>query len=66
MNKNLIYLENGKTILNVNSIAMIFPDDRDLDNSTCINCIGIPRTFYIQEKYEDVVNKLNNWLTKED
>lgn len=66
MDKILICLENGKTILNVNSIAMVFPDDRDLDNSTCINCIGIQKTFYIHEKYEDVVNKLNNWLIKED
>lgn len=61
MNKDLIYLEGGETILNVNSIAMVFPDERDLDNITCINCIGIQRTFYIHEKYEDVKNKLDNW-----
>lgn len=65
MNKDLIFLEGGKTILNVNAVAMIFPDGQDLDNLTCINCIGIQRTFYIHEKYEDVVNKLNNWLKKE-
>lgn len=61
MNKNLICLENGKTILNINSIAMIFPDDSDLEK-TCINCIGIKRTFYINEKYEDVKKKLDDWL----
>lgn len=65
MNKDLIYLEGGKTILNVNSIAMVFPDEQDLDNMTCINCVGIQKTFHIHEKYEDVKNKLNNWLIKE-
>jgi hypothetical protein len=64
MNKDLICLEDGKTILNVNSIAMIFPDG-DGSESTCINCIGIQRTFYIKEKYEDVKNKLDNWLMKD-
>lgn len=61
MNKNLICLENGKTILNVNSIAMIFPHDTDPE-ITCVNCIGIQKTLYIKEKYEDVKKKLDNWL----
>ena len=64
MDKNLISLEDGKTILNVNSIAMIFPDEKD-SNITCVNITGIGRTFYIHEKYEDVKRKLNDWLIKE-
>lgn len=61
MNKNLITFEDGRTILNVNAIAMVFPSDDDPE-VTCINCIGIRRTFYINEKYEDVKNKLDKWL----
>lgn len=61
MDRNLICFENGKTILNVNSIAMVFPSDDDPE-ITCINYIGLQRTFYIKEKYEDVKNKLDKWL----
>jgi hypothetical protein len=61
MDRNLVCFENGKTILNVNSIAMVFPSDDDPE-VTCVNCIGLQRTFYIKEKYEDVKNKLDKWL----
>lgn len=61
MNRNLVCFENGKIILNVNSIAMVFPDEKD-SNITCVNIIGIVSTFYINEKYEDVKNKLDKWL----
>ena len=47
--------------MNVNSIAMVFPSDDDPE-VTCVNCIGLQRTFYIKEKYEDVKNKLDKWL----
>lgn len=61
MNKNLVSLEGGKTILNVNAIAMIFPDDSEND-VTCVNIIGGNRTYYIKENYESVKKKLNDWL----
>ena len=64
MDKNLITLEGGRTILNVNAIAMIFPDDSE-NNLTCINVIGGNRTFYIKESYESVKKKLDNWIAKE-
>ena len=51
-------------ILNVNAIAMVFPDDSEND-LTCINVIGGNRTFYIKEKYENVKKKLDNWIAKE-
>ena len=65
MNKDLISLEGGKTILNVNAIAMVFPDDDKLDDITCINFIGGGRTFFIKENYESVKKKLDDWLIKE-
>lgn len=64
MDKNLVTFEGGRTILNVNAIAMVFPDDED-NNLTCINVIGGNRTFYIKESYENVKKKLDNWITKE-
>ena len=64
MNKNLISLEGGRTILNVNAIATVFPDDSE-NNLTCINVIGGNRTFYIKESYESVKKKLDNWIAKE-
>ena len=64
MDKNLVSFEDGKTILNVNAIAMVFPDDREND-VTCVNIIGGNRTYYIKENYESVKKKLNDWL-KED
>lgn len=64
MNKNLVTFEGGRTILNVNAIAMVFPDDED-NNLTCINVIGGNRTFYIKENYESVKKKLDNWVAKE-
>ena len=64
MDKNLVSFEGGKTILNVNAIAMVFPDDSEND-VTCVNVIGGTRTYYIKENYEKVKKKLGNWL-KED
>lgn len=64
MNKNLISLEGGRTILNVNAIAMVFPDDSEND-VTCINVIGGAKTFYIKERYESVKKKLVGWMTEE-
>lgn len=64
MDKNLVSFEGGKTILNVNAIAMVFPDDSEND-VTCVNVIGGTRTYYIKENYESVKKKLNDWL-KED
>lgn len=64
MDKNLVSFEDGKTILNVNAIAMVFPDDSEND-VTCVNVIGGTRTYYIKENYESVKKKLGNWL-KED
>lgn len=64
MDKNLVTFEGGRTILNVNAIAMVFPDDED-NNLTCINVIGGNRTFYIKESYESVKKKLDNWIAKE-
>jgi len=64
MDKNLVTFEGGRTILNVNAIAMVFPDDSEND-LTCINVIGGNRTFYIKEKYENVKKKLDNWIAKE-
>lgn len=65
MDKNLVSFEGGRTILNVNAIAMVFPDDSDMDNVTCINIIGGNKTFYIKEKYENVKKKLSGWITEE-
>lgn len=64
MDKNLVTFEGGRTILNVNAIAMVFPDDED-NNLTCINVIGGNRTFYIKESYESVKKKLDSWITEE-
>lgn len=64
MDKNLISFEGGKTILNVNAIAMVFPDESEND-VTCINIIGGTRTYYIKENYKSVKKKLSDWL-KED
>lgn len=64
MNKNLISLEGGRTILNVNAIAMVFPDDSEND-VTCINIIGGTKTFYIKESYESVKKKLGDWMAEE-
>lgn len=64
MNKNLVSLEGGRTILNVNAIAMVFPEDGEKD-TTCINIIGGNRTFYIKEDYESVKKKLSGWMTEE-
>ncbi len=64
MDKNLVSFEGGRTILNVNAIAMVFPDDSEND-LTCINVIGGNRTFYIKEKYENVKKKLSNWMAEE-
>lgn len=65
MNKDLISLEGGKTILNVNAIAMIFSDDDKPDDITCVNMIGGQRTYYINENIISVRKKLNNWIMKE-
>jgi hypothetical protein len=64
MDKNLVSFESGRTILNVNAITMIFPDDNEKD-MTCVNVIGGNRTFYINESYESVKEKLDGWLMKE-
>lgn len=64
MNKNLVSFEGGKTILNVNAIAMVFPEDGEND-TTCINIIGGNRTFYIKESYESVKKKLSDWMAEE-
>lgn len=64
MDKNLVTFEGGRTILNVNAIAMVFPDDED-NNLTCINVIGGNRTFYIKESYESVKKKLDSWIAEE-
>lgn len=64
MNKNLISLEGGRTILNVNAIAMVFPDDSEND-VTCINIIGGTKTFYVKESYESVKKKLGGWMAEE-
>lgn len=66
MNKNLICLENGKIILNVNTIVMVFPDNNDSNNITCVNVISGNRTYYIKENYESVKKKLNDWISKEE
>lgn len=64
MNKNLISLEGGKTILNVSVIAMVFPDDDEPD-VTCINLVGGGRTLYVKESYESVKKKLSGWMAEE-
>lgn len=66
MNKDLISLEGGKTILNVNAIAMIFSDDDKSDDITCVNMIGGQRTYYINENITSIRKKLNNWIMKEN
>ena len=65
MDKDLICLENGKIILNVNTIVMVFPDDSSND-ITCINVISGNRTYYVKENYESVKKKLNDWIAKEE
>lgn len=65
MDKNLISLEGDGTILNVNAIAMVFPEDGEND-TTCINIIGGNRMFYIKEKYENIKKKLSDWMTGEE
>lgn len=65
MGKDFISLEDGKTILNVNVIAMVFPDEDGSDDVTCINIIGGTKTFYIKESFESVKRKLANWMTEE-
>lgn len=65
MNKDLISLEGGKTILNVNALAMIFPDEDEPDDMTCINIIGGKKTFYVKESFESIKRKLDSWLIKE-
>lgn len=62
MNKDLISLEGGKTILNINAIAMIFPSQDEFNDITCINIIGGNRTYHIKENFESVKKKLNNWI----
>lgn len=64
MDKNLVSFEGGKTILNVNAIAMVFPDDGEND-VTCVNVIGGTRTYYIKENYESVKKKLSGWMAEE-
>lgn len=64
MDKNLVSFEGGKTILNVNAIAMVFPDDSEND-VTCVNVIGGTRTYYIKENYESVKKKLSGWVAEE-
>lgn len=61
MDKNLVTFEGGRTILNVNAIAVVFSDDNEND-LTCINVIGGDRAFYIKESYESVKKKLDNWI----
>lgn len=65
MNRDFICFENGKIILNVNTIVMVFPDDNSND-ITCINVISGNRTYYIKENYESVKKKLNDWIAKEE
>lgn len=64
MGKDFISLEGGKTILNVNAIAMVFPDEGE-DDVTCINIVGGKKTFYIKESFESVKKKLNDWMVEE-
>lgn len=61
MNRDLISLEGGKTLLNINAIAMVLPYD-DNHNMTCINIIGCQRLLYIKENFESVKKKLDNWI----
>ena len=63
MSKDFISLEGGKTILNVNAIAMVFPNEGD--DVTCINIVGGKKTFYIKESFESVKKKLNDWMVEE-
>lgn len=63
MDKNFISLESGEVILNVNAIAMVFPDDEN--DVTGINVIGFNKTFYVKENYKSVKKKLSDWMAKE-
>jgi len=65
MDKNLISLEGGRIILNVNAIAMIFPDEDMPDDVTCINTVDGRKTFYIRENFESVKKKLSDWMAEE-
>lgn len=66
MSKNFISLEGGKTILNVNAITMVFPDEEEPDDVTCINTIDGRKTFYIKESFESVKKKLDGWIAEEE
>jgi hypothetical protein len=65
MDKNLISLECGRIILNVNAIAMVFPDEDMPDDVTCINTVDGRKTFYIRENFESVKKKLSDWMVEE-
>lgn len=66
MGKDFISLEDGKTILNVNAIAMVFfPEEDGSDDVTCINIIGGTKTFYIKESFESVKRKLADRMAEE-
>ena len=65
MDKNLVTLEGGRIILNVNAIAMIFPDEDMPDDVTCINTVDGRKTFYIRENFESVKKKLSDWMAEE-
>ena len=65
MSKDFIFLEGGRVILNVNVIAMVFPDEDGEDGVTCINIVGGTKTFYIKESFESVKKKLADWMAEE-
>ena len=65
MDKNLITLEGGRIILNVNAIAMVFPDEDMPDDVTGINTVDGRKTFYIRENFESVKKKLRGWMVEE-
>jgi hypothetical protein len=65
MDKNLISLECGRIILNVNAIAMVFPDEDMPDDVTCINTVDGRKTFYIRENFESVKEKLSDWMVED-
>lgn len=65
MSKDFIFLEGGRFILNVNVIAMVFPDEDGEDGVTCINIVGGTKTFYIKESFESVKKKLADWMAEE-
>lgn len=65
MSKDFISLEGGRFILNVNVIAMVFPDEGGEEDVTCINIVGGTKTFYIKESFESVKKKLADWMAEE-